>query len=156
MTANLSFGLGDATRNGNTFGSWGTGIADYSVGNSTTSTSMGGTPMPSSTVNPVSSNPMGGGAGNQGPQTGPGWFGEHGKLNTIIGGVQVLGSLWNSFQQHKMAKEQMAFAREQWDTNLANQTQTYNTALEDRIRARHHTEGRAGGETDAYLEKHSL
>ena len=55
-----------------------------------------------------------------------------------------------------MAKEQMAFAREQWNTNLANQTQTYNTALEDRIRARHNTEGRSSGETNAYLDKHKL
>ena len=87
---------------------------------------------------------------------GTNWFGKDGRLGTIIGGVEVLGSLWNSYQQHKMAREQMNFAREQWDTNLANQTQTYNTALEDRIRARHNTEGRSAAETTAYLDKHSL
>jgi len=74
----------------------------------------------------------------------------------ILGGVQVLGNLWNSYQANKMAKEQMKFAREQWDTNLANQTQTYNTALEDRIRSRHNTEGRDSSETESYLSEHRL
>lgn len=151
QTPSLSYGLGDVTQNGSTFGSWGVGLSKGVAAPSTPPVSS--TPMPSATVNPPTSGPQ-----TPGPQTGegPGWFGEHGKMGTIIGGVQVLGSLWNSFQQHKMAKEQMSFAREQWDTNLKNQTQTYNTALEDRIRARHHTEGRGSGETDAYLKKHSL
>jgi len=154
---NLSFGLGDATRNGSTFGSWASGAADYSIG-SNAGTSTGGTGGALNYTAPAGSvgSGTGTGGGGVGPQTGPGWFGEHGKMNTIIGGVQVLGSLWNSFQQHKMAKEQMNFAREQWDTNLENQTQTYNTALEDRIRSRHHTEGRGAGETEAYLNEHSL
>lgn len=89
-------------------------------------------------------------------QSGPGFWSKDGGAGMILGGVQVLGNLWNSYQANKLAKEQMSFAREQWATNLENQTQTYNTALEDRIRSRHHTEGRAGAETDAYLEKHSL
>lgn len=89
-------------------------------------------------------------------QQGSGFWSKNGGAGLILGGVQVLGNLWNSYQSHKLAKEQMAFAREQWSTNLANQTQTYNTALEDRIRARHNTEGRDARETDAYIEEHSL
>lgn len=91
-----------------------------------------------------------------GAQQGSGFWSKDGGAGLILGGVQVLGNLWNSYQSHKLAKEQMAFAREQWSTNLANQTQTYNTALEDRIRARHNTEGRGAQETNAYIEKHSL
>lgn len=79
-----------------------------------------------------------------------------GNMNMILGGVQTLGNLWNSYQQNKLAKEQFAFQKDAFQTNLANQTQTYNTALEDRIRARHHTEGKSSGETDAYLDEHSL
>jgi hypothetical protein len=89
------------------------------------------------------------------------WKQKNGDWNTnnmelALGGAQLLGSLWNAYNQHKIAKEQMSFARSTFDTNLANQKQTYNTALEDRIRARHNTEGRNTGETDAYLNKHSL
>lgn len=154
---NLSFGLGDATRNGSTFGSWATGAQDYSIGqNAGTNTGANGGALSIGPIGSQTNTPGTGGGTGVDPQQSPGWFGEHGKLNTIIGGVQVLGSLWNSFQQHKMAKEQMAFAREQWDTNLQNQTQTYNTALEDRIRARHFTESKDSGQTDAYLAEHSL
>lgn len=94
---------------------------------------------------------FGGGSGD-----GPGFWSKEGGAGILLGGAQILGNLWNSYQAQKMAKEQMGFAKEQWRTNLANQTQTYNTALEDRIRARHFTEGRDSSETDAYLEKHSL
>ncbi|ANJ20800.1 virion protein [Roseobacter phage RD-1410W1-01] len=79
-----------------------------------------------------------------------------GNVGMILGGVQALGNLWNSYQQNKLAKQQFAFQKEAFQTNLANQTQTYNTALEDRIRARYHTEGRSSGEADQYLEEHSL
>lgn len=89
-------------------------------------------------------------------QGGPGFWSKDGGAGMILSGVQTLGSLWNSYQNHKIAKDQMNFAREQWSTNLANQTQTYNTALEDRIRARHHTEGKGASETNAYLDKHKL
>lgn len=89
------------------------------------------------------------------------WRNGDGSLNTnnigfMLGGVQMLGNLWNSYQQHKIAKEQLGLARETYETNLANNRQTYNTALEDRIRARHNTEGRATSETDAYLSENSL
>ncbi|CBW47058.1 Strucutural protein, N4 gp52-like protein [Roseovarius Plymouth podovirus 1] len=152
----LSFGLGDATRNGSTFGSWATGAADYSIGSQAPMSSGGGGALSYTAPSGSVGSGTGGTGGGVGAQTSPGWFGEHGKMNTIIGGVQVLGSLWNSFQQHKMAKEQMNFAREQWDTNLANQTQTYNTALEDRIRSRHFTEGKGAAETDSYIQENSL
>ena len=84
-----------------------------------------------------------------------------GSLNTdtiglAIGGIQTLGALWNSYQQHKIAKEQLALQRESYETNLENNTQTYNTALEDRIRSRHNTEGRDTSETNSYLKEHSL
>jgi hypothetical protein len=79
-----------------------------------------------------------------------------GGLNAVLGIVQTLGGLWNSFQQHKIAREQLSLARETFETNLANQTQTYNTALEDRIRSRYHTEGREAGAADDYLSEHSL
>lgn len=99
---------------------------------------------------------LSGGAGA--PQTGqgPGFWSKDGGAGLVLGGVQVLGNLWSSYQAHKMAKEQMAFAREQWDTNLANQTQTYNTALEDRIRGRYAEGVRSDAEVQDEIDRHSL
>jgi hypothetical protein len=79
-----------------------------------------------------------------------------GNLRTALGGVQAIGSFWNSYQQNKMAKQALGLQTRAFETNLANQTQTYNTALEDRIRARHYTEGRSSAETESYLDKNRL
>lgn len=135
------------------------------------------TGLTNSSVGPLSSNSVSGGgfqganvAANSGiqgiganGQQGQGSFFRNGdgsyntdNLSLVLGGVQMLGNLWNSFQQHKIAKEQLGLARETFQTNLENNRQTYNTALEDRIRARHNTEGRAASDTDSYLNEHSL
>lgn len=153
---NLSFGnYSNATTNGSQLGTNGIAANNLSLG-TTVQSNTGATNLSGMGVTPtetVLSN-----AGQTGAQTGGAnnFWSKDGGAGLILGGVQVLGNLWSTYQQHKMAKEQMSFAREQWDTNLANQTQTYNTALEDRIRARHFTEGKSGGETDAYLEKNRL
>lgn len=89
------------------------------------------------------------------PQT-PGFFAQGGVGQFALGAIQTLGSLWNSFQQNKMAKESMKFQKEAFTTNLANQEQSYNTALEDRINARYVTEGKSQAEADAYIQKNSL
>lgn len=150
LSFNLS-GANDATKGGLSMGTYDMGqMAAVNGGGG--STGMGGTSgLPSAIVDPVSvnTNLSGQGAGGN-------FWSKDGGAGMILGGVQVLGNLWSTYQQHKMAKNQMSFAREQWDTNLSNQTQSYNTALEDRIRSRHYTEGKGAGQTDAYLEKHSL
>lgn len=89
------------------------------------------------------------------PQT-PGFFAQGGIGQFALGAIQTLGSLWNSFQQNKMAKESMKFQKEAFATNLANQEQSYNTALEDRINARYVTEGKSQADADAYVQEHSL
>lgn len=150
----LSFGnYNSATTNGSQLGTMGFAANNLSMGTNVPQAqgvdiSGLGTTDTSTVLDDATGSATGG--------SGPGFWSRDGGAGLILGGVQVLGNLWSSYQAHKMAKEQMAFAREQWQTNLANQTQTYNTALEDRIRARHHTEGRAASETDAYLEEHSL
>lgn len=148
----LTFGnLSDAGASGNSFN-------QYQIG----TLSTGQTPAPASPVPNVApsvevaapSTPNTAGTGQTGG-TGNFWS-RDGGAGLILGGVQVLGNLWNSYQAHKMAKEQMSFAREQWDTNLANQTQTYNTALENRIRGRHAWSGASEAETQSEIERHSL
>ena len=96
-----------------------------------------------------------GDSGGAAPQT-AGFFRQYGPAQFALGAIQTLGSLWNSFQQNKMAKESMKFQKEAFATNLANQEQSYNTALEDRINARYVTEGKSQAEADAYTQEHSL
>lgn len=89
---------------------------------------------------------------------GVGFLGPNGAANLKLGmgAVQALGGMWNSYNQNKMAKQALALQTRAFETNLANQTQTYNTGLEDRIRSRYAAEGRGQGETQAYLDKHKL
>lgn len=58
-------------------------------------------------------------------------------LGLISQGISTLGSLYNSWQQNKLARESLELQRDSYETNLENQTQTYNNSLEDRIRGRY-------------------
>ncbi len=76
-------------------------------------------------------------------------------LQLGLSAVQTIGSLWNSFQQNKLAKQSLGLQTQAYKTNLKNQTSSYNTALEDRIRSRYATEGRSP-QADSYINKHKL
>lgn len=149
-------GLNDATTNGSQLSSMAIGTQQAAMAPLGT-VSVGGAVQGVDVSATSGINPITGGQKNQGSffHNGDGSF-NTGNLQLVMGGIQTLGSLWNSYQQHKIAKEQLGLARETFQTNLENNRQTYNTALEDRIRARHHTEGRGSGETNAYLQEHSL
>jgi hypothetical protein len=103
-------------------------------------------------VNGAAPTPPGGGG-----MFGGNFFGQNGPAQFALGAIQTLGSLWNSFQQNKMAREAMKFQKDAFKTNLANQTQSYNTALEDRIRSRYEgMEGATQADADSYIEKNRL
>jgi hypothetical protein len=86
----------------------------------------------------------------------PGMFGQGGYAQMGISAIGTLGSLWNSFQQSKLAKKSLQFQEKTFETNLGNQTKTYNTELEDRIRTRYAAEGRDSGAADSYIAKNKL
>lgn len=86
----------------------------------------------------------------------PGFFGQGGMAQIGLGAISTLGSLWSSFQQNKIAKKSLQLQEKTFETNLANQTQTYNTELEDRIRTRYDSERRDPAEADAYIDKNKL
>lgn len=83
------------------------------------------------------------------------FFGKGGGASIALGGLKTLGSLWNSFQQQKLAKQTLNFQKNAFRTNLANSTKVFNNSLEDRIRARFATEGRSS-EADAAIEEKRL
>lgn len=86
----------------------------------------------------------------------PGFLQKGGGLELGLSAVQTLGSLWNSFQQQNMAKKTFALQEESYRTNMANQKSTYNSALEDRIRARASYTGASEAEQNATIAERSL
>ena len=74
----------------------------------------------------------------------------------VLGSIGTLGNLWAAFQAQNLAKEQFEFQKGVTNTNLANQIQSYNTSLIDRINARSFMQGDSQETTDAYIAAHSL
>ncbi|QXV74380.1 putative structural protein [Rhizobium phage RHEph16] len=77
-------------------------------------------------------------------------------LNVISGALGTIGNLWNAFQAQKLAKQQFSFTKDFANRNLANQIQSYNTALSDRARARGFTEGQSQDQINAYIAANQL
>lgn len=97
-----------------------------------------------------------GAPGAAGPE---GWFGKLGGMEgvgSIFQGLGSLGQIFGALQGVKLAREQLDFSKDSYKKNLANQTQSYNTALEDRTTARASATGASAAEVDGYLKKHSL
>jgi len=102
-------------------------------------------------------------AGAQGSGSGSGFGLNQGTGQLVLGGLQLLGNLWGAFQANKIAKQQLAFAREQFafqkefaPQNMANQIQSYNTTHEDRSHSRAHTQNQDPSTAETYIEKHRL
>lgn len=78
-------------------------------------------------------------------------------------GADVLGTVANAYlgyKQYKMAKEQLAFNKQQYQTNLENQRKLTNSRLEDR-QARRVRENLANGKDGAvsvaeYMKKYGV
>ena len=73
-----------------------------------------------------------------------------------LGALNTAAGLWGGLQAQKLARDQFNFTKNMATTNLANQTQSYNTALTDKINARAKTQGMTSQETQAYLDKNRL
>jgi hypothetical protein len=84
------------------------------------------------------------------------WLGNGQNLSAVMQGIGALTSAWLGYQNLRVAKDQLSFQKDAFSKNYKNQTQSYNTSLEDRIRGR--TADYAGKEADvqAYLDKHKL
>jgi len=113
------------------------------------------TPTPGAAMAPIAT-PGAPGVTGAGGASGPGFLQEGGALQVGLGAIQTLGSLWNSFQQQKMAKKTFNLQKDAYETNLANQRSTYNSALEDRIRSRGAYSGASKAEQDATIAERSL
>lgn len=71
-------------------------------------------------------------------------------------GLNTIGNIWGAWQANKLAKDQLNFTKNFANRNLENQTAAYNTALEDRARARAAVEGQTSAEAQAYIDRNRL
>lgn len=85
---------------------------------------------------------------------GKGGYGSN--LQLGLGALQTVGGLWQAYSANKLAKESIGLQKRAYEENSANQKQSYNTALEDRIRSRYATEGKSDSQADSYIEKNRL
>ena len=74
----------------------------------------------------------------------------------VLGTIGTIGNLWAAWQAQKLAKEQFNYQKGITDTNLANQIQSYNTALTDRINTRGFMQGDSQSTIDQYIQDNSL
>lgn len=77
-------------------------------------------------------------------------------FKTGVGALQTVSGLYNAYNSNKMAKQQLRFSRNFANANLANQTQSYNTALADRARSRGVMEGQSQAQVDGYIAANRL
>lgn len=79
-----------------------------------------------------------------------------GIVSPMLGGMGALFQGWSGLQQSKVAKDALNFQKQAFQTNLANQTQSYNTQLEDQYKAR--TSDYAGKDKDVakYMAEHGM
>lgn len=91
--------------------------------------------------------------GGTNPETG---FQSSGIVSPLAQGLGALFQGWKGMQQLGLARDQLNFQKNAFNTNLRNQSQAYNTALEDRIRGR--TSNYEGKEQDVqnYLNQNRL
>lgn len=79
-----------------------------------------------------------------------------GTANLALSGLGTIGSLWAAFEQNALAKKQFNYTKQLSDTNLANQIQSYNTALADKARSRAVMEGQSQESADAWVDKNKM
>lgn len=107
--------------------------------------------LPSSTTQPPSGRP--GGFFNT-DRTDFGWNAN--TLNFGLEGLTGLGNLWGAWQSNRLARDQLDFTRNFARANLANQTQAYNTAIEDRSRSRAVVEGQTPSQASDWVRRNRL
>lgn len=77
-------------------------------------------------------------------------------LGSIASGIGSIGQTYAALKGLGLAKDQLNFSKDAYQTNLKNTTKNYNTSLEDRAGARFAAENRGAGELEAYVAKNRL
>lgn len=86
----------------------------------------------------------------------PTFFQKGGGFSIALGALQTLGNLWNSYQQNKIAKDQLNFQKQAYQTNLANFEKDYNTRLASDVNYSYAVSGKSDQEARDYIQERSL
>ena len=80
------------------------------------------------------------------------------KFSSLAQGIGSLGQLWAGINQTNLAKKQFNFTRDLSNRNLESQAQSYNTQLEDRLRARNQSNAgeREAVNVENYMRDHRV
>lgn len=143
----------------------GSGSNNFSVDNFGSRFSQGSNPFAMTTAAPRSGfmdsigDWFGGSTGEGGMFGGKSMFGGEGSTGWVSPVLQGVGGImggWNSMQQLDLAKDQFAFTKEAYQTNLANQTQLTNQQLLDRQTRRNIERPDMFGKADEQWKKENL
>lgn len=85
-----------------------------------------------------------------------GAFGENGWFSPVAQTGLGMFNAWQGMQALDLGKDQLAFQRDAFERNYANQVQTLNTALEDRQRARVSADPTAHQNVDDYMNRNKV
>jgi hypothetical protein len=77
-------------------------------------------------------------------------------LQLGMGALQTGAGLYTGLQALGLANKQYKLSREMANANLNNSISSYNTSLEDRVRARYGVEGKSQDEASAYVNSHKM
>ena len=79
-----------------------------------------------------------------------------GGLGAIMNGIGSLGQIYMAIKSLGLANDQFDFTKKTWNTNLKNQTKSYNTNLREQKIAEYSAEGRTEQEAKAWYQKNKL
>ena len=71
-------------------------------------------------------------------------------------GLNSLSGIWSGMKANKLGEQSFKLNKQMANTNLNNQLKSYNTALEDKGRARAQFEGQDAATAQAYIDKNRL
>lgn len=78
-------------------------------------------------------------------------------MRNLLGIIGSFGSIINARKTYGFMKDSLNFQKESYRTNMANQTKSYNTALEDRARSRYSEDNVAGqARAQDYINRNRL
>lgn len=77
-------------------------------------------------------------------------------LKLGLSGISSIGNLYAALQANSLAKKQFDFTKAYANANMANQVQSYNTTLADRLNSRAKVEGTSSEDAAAEIAKNSL
>lgn len=107
-------------------------------------------------INPLDTNNSKGwgDSGGNKSKSGIGW--NLGTLDVVLGGLQTLAGIWQSWEANKLAKKQLEMQRGLANINIANQSSAYNLSLKDRVTNRVESGGWDPGRGADFLKQYSL